>query len=292
MISSIIISKDKACQTHLLLESIHQCAGNLFENTVIYDYSNLEFREGYLKLIQNFNDKCLKNFLYPPKYIESENLKESLLSCIENSREYVALFSDEDILFQRLARYKDIKNLFEEHNLLTLSLRLGNNTILQDIYDSSNYFSPTPEHGDFVLDKFLVWDAVQVEPYTNFALPLSVNGHIYKRDIIKNIISKVDFEDLESLDIAMQKPLYKNRYRNSIPTNMACFEYSVLITNSINRVILHKSDDLGVSDTSLNLRYLNNMKINREKIKLNNISRPYQSIEVEFKYEDHLLHSS
>ena len=46
------------------------------------------------------------------KYIESENLKESLLLCIENSREYVALFSDEDILFQRLAAYKDIKNLF------------------------------------------------------------------------------------------------------------------------------------------------------------------------------------
>ena len=49
MITAIILSKDRASQLHLLLESIQRNSGNLFDIRVIYEASNAVFERGYQK---------------------------------------------------------------------------------------------------------------------------------------------------------------------------------------------------------------------------------------------------
>jgi hypothetical protein len=51
----IIFSKNRACQLHLLLESIEKNSNNIFDAIfIIFTYTNKDYFEGYNKLILRF----------------------------------------------------------------------------------------------------------------------------------------------------------------------------------------------------------------------------------------------
>ena len=54
MINTIIFSFDRACQLHLLLESIEKNAKNTFNINILYKFSNDEFKKGYELLKSKF----------------------------------------------------------------------------------------------------------------------------------------------------------------------------------------------------------------------------------------------
>jgi len=178
LITSIILSDDSAARVHLLLESLFVNSGNLFDVTVLYKYSDENFFEGYSKAAEYFYSKNKYGHRFPVKWIEREHLEisEDLVSCLKDSRDIVCLFNDENILFRRPPCYQSIKKLFDDYDPLSLSLRLGNNTVIQNPYETNNYFAEIPSEGEFVLDEFLIWDSSKITPYTNFAIPFSIIG--------------------------------------------------------------------------------------------------------------------
>ena len=53
----IIFSKNRACQLHLLLESIEKNSNSLFDVVkVVYLFTNKDYENGYIRLINNFKN--------------------------------------------------------------------------------------------------------------------------------------------------------------------------------------------------------------------------------------------
>ena len=202
MISALILSKDRPCQLHLLLESIQKNTSNLFDITVIYDANGEEMEKGYDFTKRYFHFKNKSGHTFPIKWIkrQSENIMLDILNCLSTARNLTCLFNDSNVVIDNLPSYKDIINLFETKPLIALSLRLGNNTIIQNPYDADGYFIDKPQGGDFLYDKYMVWDSTKIEPYTNFGMPFSINGHVYYTDFLAHSVLDVEIEDFQDFE--------------------------------------------------------------------------------------------
>tara|TARA_R100000329_G_scaffold101316_1_gene83564 strand:- start:170 stop:1066 length:897 start_codon:yes stop_codon:yes gene_type:complete len=294
MISAIVFSKDNPARLHLLLESIHRTNGNIFDITVLYECSSQEMVEGYDFAKRYFYYKNKSGFHFPVRWKqrESENITLDLLECLATSRNLVCILNDENIFYSSIPSYKKITKLFQENLLSSLSLRLGNNTIIQNPYMSEAYFIDKPKKGDFIDDTFMVWNASEVYPYTNFAIPFSINGHIYYTDFLANWVLDIELNDYEDFESVMQKRLYADLI-DKVPPTMASLEYSAVINNS-NRKISDenpKNTDLGVGRRSMNVRYLDGYLIDYNSFNFSHISKPFEDFALRFKHEDYMYYS-
>lgn len=283
MITAIILSEDNAVRLHLLLESLHLNGGNLFDITVLYRASSNEFFEGYKKAAIHFNSKNQYSHTFPVRWIEMEHasIAKNMLSLLSSSRDLVCIFNDENILFKSPSSFTTIKTLFDEHNPLALSLRLGNNTVIQNPYDSGDYFSEIPSEGEFVLDQFLVWDAAAITPYTNFGIPFSINGHVYKNTSLTKILDESSSSNIDDLESEIQPVFYRGLY-HGLSTTLACPEFSVVIHNSSQKITDTDHRSLGIEPEDLNERYLQSQTIDLDYIPFEHISMPFEHFILRF----------
>jgi len=283
MITTLILSENNAVRLHLLLESLHLNSGNLFDITVLYRASSEKFFAGYEKAATYFNLKNQYEHIFPTRWIEMSDpsVAKNMLSCLKEARELVCIFNDENILFKNPPSYDSIKTLFDEHNPLALSLRLGNNTIIQNPYNRDRYFAEIPSEGDFVLDQFLVWDAAKITPYTNFGIPFSINGHVYKNEHLAKILDQSTSSNLEELESEVQ-PLFYQGSSSGLSTKMSCLEYSAVIHNSSQKISDESDNNLGISLEDLNERYLQSQTIDLDYIPFEHISMPFEHFVLRF----------
>tara|TARA_R110000824_G_scaffold206726_5_gene391925 strand:- start:813 stop:1670 length:858 start_codon:yes stop_codon:yes gene_type:complete len=285
MISTVVISRDRPSQLHLLLESLQLNGGNLFDTTVLFEASSEYFAEGYLQTQYHFSKKHRHDFNFPIRWQSRKNsdLNQDILGTIFNSRELVCLFNDQNILFDRVPAYKKIKKLFSHYSLSALSLRLGNNTIIQNPYEVGNYFVDKPKDGEFDFDKFLIWDATKIKSYTNFGVPFSTNGHIYHKNVIKNVLARTKVENHEDFELLTQKNLYSGSFGGKVPPEMACVEYSVVVSNSCDKISDSESSKYDTTELGVNHRYIDGMRIDYSSFDFSHISKPYEDFTVFFK---------
>jgi hypothetical protein len=283
MITTIILSEDNAVRLHLLLESLHRNGGNLFDITVLYRGSSNEFFKGYEKAAIHFNGKNRYSHTFPVRWIEMEHssVAKNVLSFLPSARDLVCIFNDENILFKNPPSFTAIKTLFDEHDPLALSLRLGNNTVIQNPYNADEYFSEIPPDGEFVLDQFLVWDAASVAPYTNFGIPFSINGHIYKNRSLAKILDQSSSSKIDDLEPEIQPIFYNNLY-DGLPSTLSCLEYSIAIHNSSQKIADTDHQPLGLGLEDLNKRYLQSQTIDLDYITFDHISMPFEHFVLRF----------
>ena len=283
MITAIVLSEDGAARVHLLLESLDINSGNLFDVVVLHRSSGADFFNGYAKTADFFYQKHKDDYIFPIRWVERKHksLSKDIMTCLESSRDMVCLFNDENILFKRPPSHKNINTLFEEYNPFCLSLRLGNNTVIQNPYESNRYFAEIPEEGEFVLDQFLLWDASKVTPYTNFAIPFSSNGHIFKKDTLKKTLEQSSTHDIYELESEVQPFIYEELYRD-FSSQMACPEYSVVIHNSSSKISDENPINLGIDKHDLNTRYLDGKTIDIEHFVFDSISKPFEDFVLRF----------
>lgn len=294
MITAVILSKDKACQLHLLLESIQKNAPNLFDIRVLYEASNAVYEEGYTKAKTHFANKNRSGVNFPIRWYErqSENLSQDIIQILPDHRDLTCVFNDENIIIERICSFKKIIQLFRTNHVTALSLRLGNNTIIQNPYSYNEYFINKPSEGNFVLDKFMLWDATLVKPYTNFAIPLSHNGHIFTTKLINFVLERTKIESISDFEKNLQDNLYMGAFEGMIPPTMGCMEYSACITNVASKISDVESSDFGATDFGLNDRYLNGFLIDYDFFDFTHISKPYQEFITRLKDETYLYHGN
>jgi|TARA_R110000765_G_C18959518_1_gene609329 hypothetical protein len=293
MINAIILSKDKACQLELLLSSIRRNTSNLFNIKVLYEASNPVFNEGYQKLKEETFYHTRRDVNFPVKWHErtKKNISEDILSILNEDRDLTCLFSDEDILFSRPPSYKEIITLFRDKPVTALSFRIGNNTVIQNPYSSQDYFVDKPKNGEFLFDKFLFWNASDLKPFTNFAMPFSTHGHIHTTKVVKFILEQTEINDLQDFEKNLQDDLYAGVFGSDMPPYMSCLEYSILITNAAEKVSDPKEFEFGTSDFGLNERYLQDHKIDYSFFNFDGISKPFQQFITRFHREDYMHYS-
>jgi hypothetical protein len=272
MITSIIFSKNRACQLDLLLQSIRKNLPQLEDIWILWDATTLDFRKGYNLLFQKHNDLGILNQI---------DFYEDTKFLIRMAKDYVCFFVDDNIIYRPTSLTKNfldsIWNSIPEMTCFTL--RLGKNTVIQDQYNNQSVVFPQEFlMGNIDNTNVLVWNWTTVQTFGNFGYPFSVDGHIYKTSDL-----------LPLLDYKFENPnALEGRFNiNSFKTKaMACFEQSVLVNNPLNLVGSSNNNAgkwYGHTLEELNQKYLDNQEIDLDSIMSQNIVGCHQEMPIQFK---------
>jgi hypothetical protein len=260
LLNAVIFSKDRPMQLHLLLESILKNfkVDNCLIN-ILYKSSNDEYNRGY----NTIRD------LYPQfNYEKEENFKEDLVSLLIDSQ-YTVFFTDDDIIYKSLRLTKDeLHNIFEITNSNCFSLRLGLNTTNCYTMQRLNKLEKFNKHEffhDIQLDHPIIsW---KVSDGTNdYAYPMSVDGHIFKTEYIKNLCEVLEYSNPN---------LFEGFLSNFGKPEMiiSSYEHSKLVKNTIKN---HTNEDLIEM-------YLDAVVINLNKLNFTEVNGSSQEIKPIFK---------
>jgi|TARA_Y100000296_G_scaffold87187_1_gene130434 hypothetical protein len=279
MISAIIFSRDRANQLSLLLRSIDKNGSDLFGITVIYNASSDAFQDGYNILKGQHEEIVWIKQQSPPS-----DFREITLQAIKNSEEYICFFVDDNILYRKVDTiFESIDAMFryfdtQEKQLLCLSLRLGSNTSIQNEYKNTE--CPFPQELIAVDNLYALWDWTLLPKHTNFAYPFSVDGHIYRRDQVLEMVT-YDFDTPNGLEGS-------GEFDVSLPNLMACFDESVLVNSPANIVgssANKAGEKYGMELEELNRLFLSGHAIDLDSMDFSEVRGCHQEIQYQFRGE-------
>lgn len=272
MAHAVILSKDRAAQLHLCLESLSNGLHIFDTISVLYHASNDSFEAGY--------EQVRKQYFQNVRLIEQEVYYDNIIELINGGHSLTAFFTDDDILFRPIpVSRNNIEDLFDDNEPLgTLSLRLGLNTVIQDPYIGSEAVPPSSGFHHF--GKFIAWRWEDCPSYGNFGYPLSVDGHIFRTNELKKILLECKFNDPNQQEVAMQHNM------KMLPPIMTSFEHNVLVNTPLNRVqgtcLNRAGEKHGQSAEDMNTRYLNGEKLDFGSIDFSNIRGCHQELEIKW----------
>jgi hypothetical protein len=264
MINGIIFSKDRAAQLKLFLDSVNKNAKDIFELKVIYTSSNEEFEKGYEKVIEKYPEvKWVK---------QTDNFKEDVLMCLTNTEcEYVTFFTDDDIIYRKVEEQDLVKNLIEDKECFCFSMRLGKNVNWCYAMHCDNILKE-----DYEDDKFIRWNwSIH---YMDFGYPLSVDGHIFRKNEILKLTKKIQFNNPNTFEASLQI------FNNFPKKNMWAFNHSVLV-NSPSNIVQETFSNLhgqqhAITAKDLNDKFLSGGDIMLDKIDFSDIKGCHQELEL------------
>jgi hypothetical protein len=274
LLNVIIFSKDRAMQLHLLLESI-LLNFNVDDYTlnILYKASNDEYNRGY-NMIRD---------LYPQfNYKREENFKSDLMSFFNNS-EYTVFLTDDDIIYQSFKLNNDeLHNIFMLTDANCFSLRLGLNTVncytMQRLNKLENFNKHSFFHDTDLIEPVISW---KVKDGTNdYAYPMSLDGHIFKTEYIKNLCEILEYSNPN---------LFEAMLSNFSRPDMIISSYNQnkLVNSPINRVqeTFHNLSGMkyNYSSEDLNEMYLDDVCFDFNKMNFNEITGCHQEIQPFFK---------
>lgn len=276
----VIVSKDRAAQAELCLVSLIKNANWLFDKvTLLYVSSTLEFEKGYHLLHKRMVG------VYEPYWLEFRkemSFKEDILETV-NVKEYdYTCFLTDDLIIYRKTKVtiNEIETAMETPNVGCITLRLGNNTVIQDQYNGQK--CTMPQSVGFIENTpFVYWNWKEIPRFTNFAYPLSVDGHIFKTPYIVDVMKNTDFFNPNSLEGNWQKHV------ESCPKLMCSLPNSIIVNTPLNRVqdtAPNKAGEwFGMSAKDMNTKYLNNLVIDLNNIDFSGVRGCHQELEMPWK---------
>jgi hypothetical protein len=266
-INSIIFSKDRASQLHLLLNSLFKNAPYLFNINVLYTYSNEEFEKGYELL----KDICKTN-LWNVNFVKESNFKEDLMTLIKSDYKYTTFFTDDDVLFKEID-YETIDNSMQKDDIFCFSLRLGKNTIYCYSENQKNQIVISEEN-----DRTISWD--WQKSWYDFGYPLSVDGHVFRTKEIIKLSKSLNFKSPNTYEGSLQ--IYETFPRNL----MESYKESKLVGVPVN-IVNDSHPNLNAQKfvftaKELNEKFLMGTKVCLEGIDFSNIIGAHQELEYKF----------
>lgn len=266
----IIFSKNRACQLHLLLESLTiNGAGLFFDKIKILYKSDDDYILGYDKLKKIFSGV---------DFIEEKNFRNDLLSMIDDKHTTTTTFMVDDcILYKPLMARKEYITNWLTDDTVCFSLRLGKNC------EYSHPANLNYKLGEHVQDgEFIKFDYTKQEN-GDFKYPLSVDGHIFKTNLIKGLMFEIMFSNPNTLEAGLQRFVMLGK----IPTNVVSYTESKLVgvpVNMVNSVFNNRHGlQYYISEKELNDRYLKGEMIDFKNLDFTNINGPHKEIKYNFK---------
>jgi len=170
-ITTIIFSKNRACQLELLLRSLNMPA------TVIYTYDPA-FKLGYDKLIKMYPDV---------KFVFETDFKAHVIECMgKYPGEYIMFLVDDDVMIEPFEEnYPEFDEFKKNQDIICLSLRLA-----PDYQDAPDFRNNTWSWRE------LKWD---------WGYPMSVSAHIFRKQDILPIMINNEFKIPNDLEIVLRK---------------------------------------------------------------------------------------
>jgi hypothetical protein len=225
------VSKDRPLQFQAMLESV---LTNLDSHATIVGLvktSNERYKEAYNQVYKEIKGQFFNaNLLCWPENQFYEDFLTNL-RFINTNWTYLLGLTDDCVGYRKapdnLWSYLD---LFDNEELLTLSLRLGQNTIVQDIEDErKKIVIPTPfEKG------YTIWNWYRENPDINTGYSLSLDGHIYRTKDLLDLSESFSFKNLrewEGEGVAKFRDWVKRGWKRNL---MACLENSYYVNIPMN----------------------------------------------------------
>lgn len=293
MILGIVLSKDRPAQLDLLLRSIFQNAPELCGHiNVVYKASNQAFDFGYQKLQDKHSvwvDNKVLSFTrqvdsHPNQDNTDSSFKQDVMNTLHSHPEagrYVVFFTDDDIVYRQVPKTGQVISDFMSvrPGLACVSLRLGNNTYVQD--EHANQRCPMPTLAS-IQDGFIVWNWRSVPAYTNFAYPLSVDGHIFNRGLMMSLLGGIEF----TTPNFMEGNLQHHEILNVLQPTMACFPKSMVVNTPINRVQAEFENkagvNFGISPLELNDMFIEGYELDLDSIDADKVIGCHQEMRLEW----------
>ena len=277
MINGLVLSKNRASQLRLLLESISINAPSLLgEVLVIYTSSNENFARGYEKLK---SEKILPNIVWQKEVDFIPDFLNALKTC---KSKYICGIVDDCIFYKKIASTaEEIESLMEETNSFCFSFRLGLNTTTQNYLDPKLYV-PLKKYDE---NAFCVkWNWKEWDDRLNYGYPISLDGHIFRAKEISDLSHMFEFDRLRHWEglvngncrdkVERDTMLaYKQNVLFSIPAN--CVQDPPLVSGKI-----HEH-----SEEELNEKYLNDEVIDFDGMQyaFQNVTWSHNEFEFKFK---------
>jgi len=209
MINLLIWSKDRACQLDLLLRSLPH---NLFNVYTLYKSSSSEYQLGYDKLIK----------LYPEYFFTKESDFElQTRFIIKCSGKYICLSTDDTVFYDCPKISASGIEAAMSDDVITFSFRYGKNTVLQN--HNTGEMQPSLNIYEDCHD-YIRWRFDQYYPLHNYGYPFGLDMHVYKADILTELINQFSFSNTNQLESNLFK------YTNVVP-KVICSEHMSTAVN-------------------------------------------------------------
>ena len=232
-LSSVIFSKDRAMQLHLLLESFDKAVNSEVSVFVLYKASNRGHLESYEELILVSRYDNLNVHFVGELY----DFKENLLNIIKKIETDKLFFLTDDDVFIREWDTNAVLDIDSSESIL--SLRHG----LNIIYSYNKNRSISQPTTTLARKNIKIYKFDWLKGEGEWSDPLSVNGHIYSTAEILNISLISDFEGPNTYEAALKT------YDDIFPQSGLCYSESIIVNLPINIVqdeIKNKSGDVSV----------------------------------------------
>lgn len=281
MISSIIFSKDRALQLDLTLKSILQNFSQCNQITVITKCSKREHCDSYKILREEY-----KNISFVK---QSDSIFRDISRCVSRVKnKYVSFFTDDNIVYREVGLnyngFNSLEDLFNLNDACCLSLRLGKNTVTRDYGDGVLRPDNVPPLA--WSDPYLLWNRTSIPPGGYWSYPLSVDGHIFKKQDMMRFCKELSILD-KTLSFKQTPNEFEGKLQRfwfDIPPVMASLEYSCVVNSPNNRVQNHMQNwhgrEFSYSPIKLNNMFRRGCRLDMEDIDFSDISCPHQEIDI------------
>jgi len=232
-INVIIFSYNRASQ-------LHACLSSFYENfkcktepkvSVLWKASTQEYKNGYSKTMKAFSQK--ENLVWKEEY----NFQTQLIHLVQEAEaEFIMFLVDDDVFVNKVSLGDKQFNLLSNNNsIVAVSLRL---------HKGVNHCYPTDT--DTNVPKFvkgMVWPWAKYQG--DWGYPMSVDGNVYRTEMIKNIVPNVNFKNPNTFEVALDMvskqpgfPQYLCCYLDgprlfNIPANLVQTQYNNKIFGDI-----------------------------------------------------------
>ena len=211
----LVFSKDRPYQLDAFIRTAAENAGILPSDvSVLYRYSE-NFTSDLLKLREEHPDV---------KFIEQNDFRNDVLQWLDRQESRVVSFATDDALFTRAVPTKMIEEiLIGNPNIATYSLRMG---LHLDHCYPTNSSQKLPD--GMIQQGVFVWSTNGADG--DWGYPLSVDGHVFNRELVKEMFSAFDFKNPNSLESNWQV------IRQHISPIACCLPKSCYFNVPLNRV--------------------------------------------------------
>ena len=283
MVTSIIFSKNRPLQLDLTLKTIAKNFDQCTKVIVIYA-ADPDYLEAYDVLKKEHSEVDWR--------LQTGNLYKMVycaLSFMDCQNEFVCFFTDDCIVYRNVpdlsAALRHLKD--GAHVVKCISLRLGLNIKSRQVESSMIQDVPnTPIYGLENEEQFIIFNHFQNCYGSYWCYPMSVDGHIFLRSKMKNIVN-------ELLTINMQIHSQWPQNPNSLEQNLqkytnidGCFTICPIascVVNSPNNKVQTEWENRSGDHYQYNAEFLlsefnKGHRINLEKLAIDSIQCPHTEI--------------
>lgn len=280
----LIISKDRACQAHALINSIQKYidANTKYLSNVqifvVYKASSEAYLRGY-EILQSISHNTL--FLQ-----EEDSLQQTLLQSMDYMDDVTCLLTDDCMFFRTPpSTIKEIEWVLHQSDIFTFSYRLGLNTTVQN-YEHNILQPSIQQHMLFINNNDLIcYNYKDHHKETNYGLHFGWDGMCYNTSMLRELFD-YDLVGKASNPHAIypqQLENYMSQLRDyEEKTNIACNISSSLICMNYNSTHPHANFNT-VSLEYMNHAFLTGQQIDIDSINFYNVNSCHQNLPFSFK---------